>query len=74
MTAVQDEHGYSAAVPTLGFWRRLWKFLEAAEMSSDEYRDLRIDALERYVADLEKELHKHAPARTPGMPLEEKAR
>lgn len=72
MMALEDNPGHAASA--LGFWGRLWKLLEAAEMSSDEYRDLRIDALERYVANLETELHKQALARAPGMPLEEKAR
>ena len=37
--------------PTSGIWRRLWRFIQACEMSSAEYQDLRIDALERRVAD-----------------------
>ena len=42
----------AAQTPTAGLWRRLWRFIEACEMSSAEYRDLRIDALERRVAEL----------------------
>jgi hypothetical protein len=42
----------AAPAPTAGLWRRLWRFIEACEMSSAEYHDLRIDALERRVAEL----------------------
>ena len=48
--------------PTSGIWRRLWNFLQAAEMSSAEYQDLRIEALERRVADLQREPRERAPA------------
>ena len=46
--------------PTSGIWRPLWRFIQAYEMSSAEYHDLRIDALERRVADLQKALQERA--------------
>jgi hypothetical protein len=52
----------AAPTPTAGLWRRLWRFIEACEMSSAEHRDLRIDALERRVAELRQALRKRGPA------------
>jgi hypothetical protein len=45
-----------------GLWRRLWRFIQACEMSSAEYRDLRIGALERRVAELRQVLPERAGA------------
>jgi hypothetical protein len=36
--------------PSFGVWRRLWNFIQACDMSTAEYCDLRIDALEGRVA------------------------
>ena len=58
--------------PTSGIWRRLWRFIQACEMSSAEYHDLRIDALERRVAELQKALQERASA--PVMALQENSR
>jgi hypothetical protein len=61
--------------PTSGIWRRLWNFLQAAEVSSAEYQDLCIDALERRVAELQKELQERAssaPSEALGTPIQKK--
>ena len=58
--------------PTSGIWRRVWHFIQACEMSSAEYHDLRIDALERRVADLQKALQERASA--PAVALQENSR
>ena len=58
--------------PTSGIWRRLWRFIQACEMSSAEYHDLRIDALERRVAELQKALQERASA--PAVALQENSR
>ena len=47
--------------PSFGVWRRLWSFIQACDMSSAEYCDLRIAALERRVAELQKALQGRAP-------------
>ena len=52
----------AASAPAAALWRRLWRFIEACEMSSAEYRDLRIDALERRVAELRQALPERAGA------------
>jgi hypothetical protein len=49
-----------APTPAAGLWRRVWRFIKACEMSSAEYRELRIDALERRVAELQQALRAHA--------------
>ena len=48
--------------PTSGVWRQLWRFIQACEMSSAEYHDLRIGALERRVAALRQALRERRPA------------
>ena len=58
--------------PTSGIWRRLWSFIQACEMSTAEHHDLRIDALERRVAELKKALQERASA--PSMALQENSR
>ena len=58
--------------PTSGIWRRLWRFIQACEMSSAEDNDLRIDALERRVAELRKALQKRTSA--PAVALQENSR
>ena len=50
----------AASAPASGLWRRLWRFIEACEISSAEHHDLRIDALERRVAALQQALRAHA--------------
>ena len=52
----------AASAPAAALWRPLWRFIEACEMSSAEYRDLRIDALERRVAELRQALRERGPA------------
>src|SRR5262245_60297752 len=52
-----------------GIWHQLWSFIQACEMSAAEYQDLRIGALERRVAELQKELREHAAV--PSRPLRE---
>jgi hypothetical protein len=47
---------------TSGIWRRLWSFLQACEMSTAEYHDFRIDALERRVGEMRKELQERVSA------------
>ena len=42
----------AAPAPISGIWGRIWRFIQACEMSSAEYRDRRIDALERGIAEL----------------------
>lgn len=63
----------NAVAPTPGFWRRAWNVMRTVEMSSGEIQDLRVDALERRVARLEKTLQSRASAasETPGSPLQE---
>lgn len=56
------------AAPAPGLWRRVWSVMQAVEMSSGEYQDLRIDALERRVFNLEKAVRERAP--TPSEPPE----
>jgi len=46
----------TAPAPGSSIWRRLWSFIQAAERSSAESQDLRIEALERRVARLQEEL------------------
>ena len=58
--------------PTPGIWRRLWRFIQACEMSTAEYRDLRIEALERRVAGLQNALQERAAAAS--MMLQENSR
>ena len=48
--------------PAPGLWRRVFSVIQAVEMSSGEYQDLRLDALERRVVELEKALRSRAPA------------
>jgi hypothetical protein len=55
--------------PAAGIWRRLWSFIQACDMSTAEYYDLRIDALERRVAELRQALQERASA--PAMALQE---
>ena len=50
------------AMPAPGIWQKLWRFLQAAEMSSAEVQEDRIDALRRRVAALEKTLADRASA------------
>lgn len=59
--------------PTPGLWRRVFSVIQAVEMSSGEYQDLRIDALERRVAKLEKALRSGASAQSDasGAPVQE---
>jgi hypothetical protein len=57
---VIDDTG--ALAPASGIWRRLWSFIQACEMSTAEYHDLRVEALERRVAELQKELQPRASA------------
>ncbi len=45
-----------------GFWLQLWRFLQAASMSSGEYQEDRIDALERRVAELQRQVRDQAPS------------
>jgi hypothetical protein len=52
----------TAAPAPAGLWRRLWRFIEACEMSSAEHRDKRIDALERRIDALRQALPERAPA------------
>jgi hypothetical protein len=51
-----------AVAPTPGLWRRVFEVIQAVEMSSGECQDLRIDALERRVAELETALRSGASA------------
>ena len=51
-----------AVAPTPGLWRRVFRVVQAVEMSSGECQDLRIDALERRVAELEMALRSRASA------------
>src|SRR5262249_6245715 len=46
-----------------GIWRRLWTFIQAAEMSSAEHQDLRIKALERRVTELQKPVQEQVSVR-----------
>jgi hypothetical protein len=62
----------AAPTPASGIWRRLWSFIQACEMSTTEHHDLRIDALERRVAELQKALQERASA--PSMALQENSR
>ena len=62
----------AAPAPASGVWRRLWRFIQACEMSSAEYHALRIDALERRVAELHKAVRERAS--TPGTALQENLR
>jgi hypothetical protein len=63
----------AAPAPAMGIWRRLWSIIQAAEMSSAEYQDRRIDALERLGAKLQKKLPERAsaPSETLGTPVQE---
>lgn len=63
----------NAVAPTPGFWRRVGSVMRTVEMSSGEIQDLRVDALERRVARLEKTLQSRASAapESPGSPLQE---
>ena len=58
----------TAPAPKSRIWRRLWSFIQAAERSSAESQDLRIDALERRVASLQQELQERA--RSPAVALQ----
>jgi hypothetical protein len=62
----------TAPTPKPGIWRRLWIFIQAAERSSAESQDLRIDALERRVARLQEELQTRA--RSPAVALQDNLR
>ena len=50
----------TAPAPGSSIWRRLWSFIQAAERSSAESQDLRIEALERRVARQQEELQERA--------------
>ena len=52
----------STVAPAPGFWRRAWSVIQAVEMSSGEYQDLRIDALERRIVELEKAMRARVSA------------
>ena len=56
-----------AAAPRSGIWRRLWNFIQAAERSSAESQDLRIDALERRVATLQQALQERTRPPAPAL-------
>jgi hypothetical protein len=58
--------------PSFGVWRRLWNFIQACDMSTAEYCDLRIAALERRVAELQKALQERAPG--PSVALRDNSR
>jgi hypothetical protein len=62
----------AAPAPASGIWRRLWRFIQACELSSAEYQDLRIDALERRVAGLQKALQERSVA--PAVAFQENSR
>jgi hypothetical protein len=60
----------TAPAPGSSIWRRLWSFIQAAERSSAESQDLRIEALERRVARQQDELQERA--RPPAVAFQEK--
>src|SRR5215475_2082383 len=62
MTADTAAHAPKLDIKS-GIWRRLWTFIQAAEMSSAEHQDLRIEALERRVTELEKPVQEQASVR-----------
>jgi hypothetical protein len=62
----------TAPAPRSSIWRWLWSFIQAAERSSAESQDLRIDALERRVARLQEELQERA--RSPAVAFQENLR